>query len=258
VIGGKDCDKVTSTPKNNENFNACGESIKVTALYTPCHTQDSICFYFSDPTTNEKAIFSGDTLFIGGCGRFFEGTAEEMDTALNGVLGKLPDDTQVYPGHEYTKANAKFAVTVAQDESVKSLLAFAEANAETQGKFTIGDEKKHNVFMRVRVSTAVTFVRLLSDVTAGSGDTKGNWYDRCYLDHGETSRAEERVIDFLPCSLGVICRNTVVSVFKLFLFAAQGLNCCNIDRGELRRLTTSRMNQKLSRTWSLVFESVNN
>lgn len=56
------------------------------------------------------------------------------------------------PGHEYTKGNVKFAVTVSQDAAVKNLENFAMNNKETQGKFTIGDEKKHNVFMRVNVS----------------------------------------------------------------------------------------------------------
>lgn len=46
-----------------------------------------------DPSTNQRAVFTGDTLFIGGCGRFFEGTAEEMNTALNEKLGGLPEDT---------------------------------------------------------------------------------------------------------------------------------------------------------------------
>jgi hydroxyacylglutathione hydrolase len=113
----------------------------VTALHTPCHTQDSICYVFHDTETNERALFSGDTLFIGGCGRFFEGTAEEMDKALNVTLGSLPDDTMVFPGHEYTKGNAQFALSVTKDDAVKDLLAFAEKNKETQGKFTIGDEK---------------------------------------------------------------------------------------------------------------------
>ncbi|KAF2665259.1 Metallo-hydrolase/oxidoreductase [Microthyrium microscopicum] len=146
IIGGKDCAKVTETPKHSSTFNI-GESIKVTALHTPCHTQDSICYLFEDG--NDKAVFTGDTLFIGGCGRFFEGTPEEMHKALNQTLAALPDDTKVFPGHEYTKGNVKFALTVTQDAAVKNLLAFAESNKETQGKFTIGDEKKHNVFMRV-------------------------------------------------------------------------------------------------------------
>lgn len=120
------------------------------ALHTPCHTQDSICFAFTDTTTNQRAVFTGDTLFIGGCGRFFEGSAQEMHSALNGVLAKLPDDTAVYPGHEYTMGNVKFGETVSQSAAVKKLKAFAEANRETQGKFTIGDEKAHNVFMMLQ------------------------------------------------------------------------------------------------------------
>jgi hydroxyacylglutathione hydrolase len=53
------------------------------------------------------------------------------------------------PGHEYTKSNVKFGVTILQDAAMKNLESFANNNKETQGKFTIGDEKKHNVFMRV-------------------------------------------------------------------------------------------------------------
>jgi len=55
----------------------------------------------------------------------------------------------IQPGHEYTKGNVKFGITVSQDAAMKNLESFAMNNKETQGKFTIGDEKKHNVFMRV-------------------------------------------------------------------------------------------------------------
>lgn len=121
----------------------------MTALYTPCHTQDSICWFFEDKSKNERAVFTGDTLFIGGCGKFFEGTAEEMETALNKTLAKLPDDTRVFPGHEYTKSNVKFLVKVApEDEAVKKLAQLADTEKETQGKSTIGDEKRWNLFMR--------------------------------------------------------------------------------------------------------------
>ncbi|CAG7919443.1 unnamed protein product [Penicillium olsonii] len=138
VIGGKDCASVTKTPANGETFKI-GDRISVKALYTPCHTQDSICFYMQDG--DQRVVFTGDTLFIGGCGRFFEGNAQEMHTALNETLAALPDDTKVYPGHEYTKANVKFCIAVSQTEPIKKLQAFAEQNQETQGKFTIGDEK---------------------------------------------------------------------------------------------------------------------
>ena len=82
-----------------------------------------------------------------------------MHKALNETLGSLPDDTKVFvscprplreigrpnaisqPGHEYTKSNVKFGLSVLQSEAVKALDAFAASNLETQGKFTIGDEK---------------------------------------------------------------------------------------------------------------------
>ncbi|KAI4696409.1 uncharacterized protein J4E88_000586 [Alternaria novae-zelandiae] len=145
VIGGRDCDKVSETPGHNSTFKI--GSINVKALHTPCHTQDSICFYFEDG--NDRAVFTGDTLFIGGCGRFFEGTPEQMHKALNETLAALPDDTKVYPGHEYTKGNVKFAKSVLNNDAIKKLDTFSQENKQTQGKFTIGDEKKHNVFMRV-------------------------------------------------------------------------------------------------------------
>lgn len=116
VIGGKDCESVSRTPKHEETFQI-GQKISVKALHTPCHTQDSICWLMEDG--DEKVVFTGDTLFIGGkftmnsrpqtliystigCGRFFEGTPAEMHTALNKTLAGLPDDTKVYvntPSH---------------------------------------------------------------------------------------------------------------------------------------------------------------
>ncbi|KAJ5623783.1 NAD+ kinase [Penicillium lagena] len=146
VIGGKECQSVTQTPQHGEEFKI-GERISVKALHTPCHTQDSICYYMQDGS--QRVVFTGDTLFIAGCGRFFEGNAAEMHKALNETLAALPDDTRVYPGHEYTKQNVKFCMTVSQTEPIQKLQAFAEKNQQTQGKFTIGDEKLHNVFMRV-------------------------------------------------------------------------------------------------------------
>jgi len=146
IIGGKDCQSVTKIPKHGESFKV-GDQTTVTALHTPCHTQDSICYFVEDG--DERAVFTGDTLFIGGCGRFFEGSAEQMHKALNETLASLPDDTKVYPGHEYTKQNVKFCLSVSQSEPIKKLETFANHHSQTQGKFTIGDEKLHNVFMRV-------------------------------------------------------------------------------------------------------------
>ena len=153
VIGGKDCEAVTKTPPENEKFKI-GSSITVTPIYTPCHTQDSICWFAEDADTGEKAVFTGDTLFLGGCGKFFEGTAAEMSKALS-KLGALPDETVVYPGHEYTKSNVKFLNSVTSKikdqkvvDAVKRLDEFAEKDKITTGKTTIAQEREWNLFMR--------------------------------------------------------------------------------------------------------------
>jgi hydroxyacylglutathione hydrolase len=73
------------------------------------------------------------------------------------------------PGHEYTGANAKFGVSVLPTGPVKALQSFAQDNKETQGRFTIGDEKKHNVFMRPQVRNwcGRTLVALVANPRAG-------------------------------------------------------------------------------------------
>jgi glyoxylase-like metal-dependent hydrolase (beta-lactamase superfamily II) len=91
-----------------------------------------------------------DTLFQGGCGRFFEGTAEEMHAALT-YLSKLPQDTIVYNGHEYTSGSAKFGESVDPDnKDIKRLIELEKnSNGCTTGKSTIADELTWNVFMRL-------------------------------------------------------------------------------------------------------------
>ncbi|KAI5295098.1 Cytoplasmic glyoxalase II [Ascosphaera acerosa] len=153
VLGGEKCIAATYVPQHEEVLTLF-DGISLTALRTPCHTLDSICWYAVDENADtaagevSRAVFTGDTLFIGGCGRFFEGNPQQMEVALNGVLAKLPDDTKIYPGHEYTKANAKFGYSVDQSEPVRQLVDYCAQNTETWGKFTIGQEKMHNVFMK--------------------------------------------------------------------------------------------------------------
>jgi hydroxyacylglutathione hydrolase len=93
---------------------------------------------------------TSDTLFQGGCGRFFEGTAEEMHAALT-YLSKLPQDTIVYNGHEYTSGSAKFGQSVDPDnKDIKRLIELEKnSNGCTTGKSTIADELTWNVFMRL-------------------------------------------------------------------------------------------------------------
>lgn len=135
-------------------------SLNIECLSTPCHTKGHICYYVtldtsgSDPSDDERVVFTGDTLFIAGCGRFFEGSPEQMDRNLNSVLGHLPDNTKVYCGHEYTVTNLKFALSVEpQNIDIKSKLAWAQNKVlkrEATVPSTIGEEKRINPFMRLK------------------------------------------------------------------------------------------------------------
>ena len=81
--------------------------IRFEIIEVPGHTLDHIAFYSEE----HNVLFCGDTLFAGGCGRVFEGTFDQMFESLN-KLKQLPDSTQIYCGHEYTKSNLLFSVEV--------------------------------------------------------------------------------------------------------------------------------------------------
>ena len=83
-------------------------NLRFNVLDIPAHTRGHIAVYTSD------FVFTGDTLFLAGCGRIFEGDATQMFHALQKIL-TLPEDTLVYCGHEYTSANLRFAETVEPD-----------------------------------------------------------------------------------------------------------------------------------------------
>lgn len=68
-------------------------SLNIKCLSTPCHTKGHICYYVTDAEGTSQAVFTGDTLFLGGCGRFFEGDGAQMNEALNVKLAQLPEDT---------------------------------------------------------------------------------------------------------------------------------------------------------------------
>ncbi|XP_014224099.1 hydroxyacylglutathione hydrolase, mitochondrial isoform X1 [Trichogramma pretiosum] len=127
-------------------------NLKIECLSTPCHTKGHICYYVTR-NNSEPAVFTGDTLFVGGCGRFFEGTPAQMNCALNEILAKLPDETKVYCGHEYTVQNLKFGLHVdPTNQAMKEKLEWAcsrrKSNLPTIPS-TIGEEKLINPFLRV-------------------------------------------------------------------------------------------------------------
>jgi hydroxyacylglutathione hydrolase len=133
-------------------------------IATPCHTQDSICYYVNDASSSSSVpgvVFTGDTLFIAGCGVFFEGTGAEMHAAFE-RLAALPDATVTYVGHEYTAGNLRFARSVdAENAALVRLGELVDQHPVTVGRTTIGDEKEWNVFWRL-TSEPVRYVKILN------------------------------------------------------------------------------------------------
>ncbi|QGY81103.1 hydroxyacylglutathione hydrolase [Sphingorhabdus lacus] len=116
-------------------------------LDVPAHTAGHIAFHFAE----DGAAFVGDTLFAMGCGRLFEGTAEQMFGNMR-ALEALGDDTAIYCAHEYTLSNGRFALTV-EPENTALVQRMAEVVAlrdrgEPTVPTTIALEKATNPFMR--------------------------------------------------------------------------------------------------------------
>jgi hydroxyacylglutathione hydrolase len=113
----------------------------------PGHTRGHIAYWFKE----SNALFCGDTLFLMGCGRLFEGTPAQMWNSL-GKLKVLPPETRIYCAHEYTQSNARFAVTLEPENA--ALMARArhvdQMRAENRPTVpaTLGEELATNPFLR--------------------------------------------------------------------------------------------------------------
>jgi hydroxyacylglutathione hydrolase len=120
-------------------------SLRLSILDIPGHTAGHIAYY------GANLLFCGDTLFSCGCGRLFEGTAQQMYISLN-KLAKLPDETMVYCGHEYTLANINFARLVEpENQAITQLQILAEKQRKSDLPTlpsTIAKEKACNPFLR--------------------------------------------------------------------------------------------------------------
>ena len=140
---------------NEDNFEA-----KI--YHVPGHTSGHIAFHFF----KEKKLFIGDTLFSLGCGRIFEGTNEEMFNSLNKIK-RIPDDTEIYCGHEYTLQNSKFCL--AHDSTnlnLKNKILEIERKLKN-GLPTIPtflkDELKCNIFLKAKDVESFSKLRDLKD-----------------------------------------------------------------------------------------------
>jgi hydroxyacylglutathione hydrolase len=138
------------------------ENFEAKIIHIPGHTLGHICFYFY----KEQSIFTGDTLFSLGCGRIFEGTYSQMFDSLM-KFKKLPQNTKVYCGHEYTKKNSAFCL--AHDASNKNLIAKMEdINIKLKSGLptipsSIRDELECNIFLRSSNVDAFSKLRVLKD-----------------------------------------------------------------------------------------------
>ena len=136
---------VTNPLKEGDSVYLPELSLRLSILDIPGHTAGHIAYY------GANLLFCGDTLFSCGCGRLFEGTAQQMYISLN-KLAKLPDETVVYCGHEYTLANINFARLVEpENQAITQLQILAEKQRKSDLPTlpsTIAKEKACNPFLR--------------------------------------------------------------------------------------------------------------
>lgn len=134
--------------------------LELAVLAVPGHTRGHIAYY------GEGMLFCGDTLFSAGCGRLFEGSAEEMYASLQ-RLAALPDETLIYCAHEYTAANLRFAAAVEPDNPAVRRRAAEVARLRAAGRPSLpsplGAEKTFNPFLRCHVPA----VRAAAETHAG-------------------------------------------------------------------------------------------
>lgn len=136
-------------------------------METPGHTTGHVSYYFP----GSGAVFTGDTLFSLSCGKLFEGNPEQMLSSLQKIT-TLPDDTNVYCGHEYTESNAKFALSI--EPNNEDLKEYAAQVAYLRSKklptipTTLRREKNCNPFLR----TASTEIRRCLNIPVSASDSE--------------------------------------------------------------------------------------
>jgi len=123
------------------------DNFEAKIMHIPGHTLGHICFYFY----KENNLFTGDTLFSLGCGKIFEGTYEQMFSSLEKIK-KLPLETKIYCGHEYTLQNSRFCIQYDKDnknliKKIDQINKKLKNNSPTIPS-TLEDELKSNIFLR--------------------------------------------------------------------------------------------------------------
>jgi hydroxyacylglutathione hydrolase len=151
--------EVTHPLYDGDRVRILGHDFSVIAV--PGHTLDHIAYYCAEPG-DDPVLFCGDTLFVGGCGRMFEGSPAQMLNSLQ-ALAALARATRVYCAHEYTQANLKFAKAVEPDNQALMDLIQKVDKLRAQNKATvpstIAQELATNPFLRTDQETVINSAR---------------------------------------------------------------------------------------------------
>jgi hydroxyacylglutathione hydrolase len=151
----------------NDSVTLGDGNMTFTVLEVPGHTAGHIAFY------GQGALFCGDTLFAGGCGKLFEGTPAQMHHSL-AKLAALPDATLVYCAHEYTLNNLKFAVQVEPQNADLNIRLDEVRKRRAEGLATVpallGVEKRTNPFLRCNTSTVIAAAEKYSGKRLNPGE----------------------------------------------------------------------------------------
>ena len=160
VVGGAsdNVQGMTQAANDGDTFNVGGLTVR--CLHTPSHTAGHMSYVLSADDGAPSAVFTGDILFVAGCGRMFEGGPDELHASM-AKLATLPGETQVYAGHEYTVKNLQFAIDVEPDNpDVQRKIVWAQ-EARGRSEFTvpstIAAELTFNPFMRTAQPAVVRY-----------------------------------------------------------------------------------------------------
>ena len=136
-----------------------GKTVELECLDTPGHTMCHICLRSH---TDQPALFSGDTLFNAGAGNVHNGgDVDALYATFAEQLARLPDNTQIYPGHDYIENNLKFTLAREPDNAAaKALLPDVTDHDPAQSSVTtLGDEKHFNAFLRLNSPSLIATLR---------------------------------------------------------------------------------------------------
>ncbi len=150
------------TKKLQENDDLILHGIRFSVIEVPGHTNDHIAYFSSSPLDTNHILFIGDTLFGGGCGKLFEGTAQQMYNSLEKIK-RLPQNTLIYSGHEYTLSNLNFAISAEPDNNKLKKRYQDDRQKRNKNQPTLPSllslELDTNPFLRVRNESVISAIQ---------------------------------------------------------------------------------------------------